>query len=339
MIAVEVNMVLIVGNLMPPGANPAPTSPTPPVSSITSSGYFNTQKAFSQMLPTLPTIPLSSSPQEDIEETVRNNVLIKRVRRKNNQIHCLTGPASEEFYYPSGNIRIRWYYINDKLHKVNEPAMIIYFEDGRESEVAYYLNNMMHNKNGPAYSSFYDNGAQNKIIWCVNGYYFNHQSPNSPAYITFYKSGQVKCQQYYSKVKTKKASHITNLDRDFNIGPAEICYHENGQFKQEVFRKNGKFHNLLGPAIIDYDECGKICGKPQYYINNKFYSDKQAWATDAAIELKKLAQEEKNKVTVAEVKKSSIDGCYCRKCGSYEKYIGPDGPDGKVTCWGCKAWG
>jgi antitoxin component YwqK of YwqJK toxin-antitoxin module len=55
-------------------------------------------------------------------------------------------------YYPSGKIRSKDYYLryNDKLHRIDGPAYIYYYESGKIYTVGYYINGQKHRLDGPA---------------------------------------------------------------------------------------------------------------------------------------------------------------------------------------------
>ena len=44
------------------------------------------------------------------------------------------------YYYNSGNIRREYYFLNNKYHRENGPAIIWYNENGNILEETYYLN-------------------------------------------------------------------------------------------------------------------------------------------------------------------------------------------------------
>ena len=49
-------------------------------------------------------------------------------------------------------------------------------------------------------------------------------------------------------------------------------YFPNGKIKKEKYFKDGRFHRLNGPAIINYNEKGDIV-KKIYFINGKEYDE------------------------------------------------------------------
>ena len=42
-------------------------------------------------------------------------------------------------YYENGNIKVKYYFENDDLHKINGPAVIKYYENGNVKEEYYYI--------------------------------------------------------------------------------------------------------------------------------------------------------------------------------------------------------
>ena len=65
-----------------------------------------------------------------------------------------------------------------------------------------------------------------------------------------------------------------NFEHNENVLPSYIEYHnkkKNFPYRG-MFRKNGKLHNLFGPAIIFYDGDNK-----SYWIDGKRYDNKKDW--------------------------------------------------------------
>lgn len=53
-------------------------------------------------------------------------------------------------------------------------------------------------------------------------------------------------------------------------GPAIICYDENGKVVYECYWVDNKLHRIDGPACINYDKDGKVV-REEYCIDNKFH--------------------------------------------------------------------
>ena len=72
-------------------------------------------------------------------------------------------------YYENGNIWYKIYYINGKIHKQNEPAIIEYYESGNIRKEQYLINNIHHRLDGPAIVSYYKDGEIIKQEYCYKG--------------------------------------------------------------------------------------------------------------------------------------------------------------------------
>ena len=53
-------------------------------------------------------------------------------------------------YHSYENIHVKAWWVNDTLHRVDGPAMIMYFKDGRIYEELWYKNGNLHRVDGPA---------------------------------------------------------------------------------------------------------------------------------------------------------------------------------------------
>lgn len=78
-------------------------------------------------------------------------VVLKEIFKSSlsNELHCETGPARIEFY-DHGVIKKEEYYLNNKLSRVNAPAVIYYNRLSEPIMHEYFHNNMRHNENGAA---------------------------------------------------------------------------------------------------------------------------------------------------------------------------------------------
>ena len=110
----------------------------------------------------------------------------------------------KECYFKNGNIECTKYYLNNQLHKNNEPAYIKYYENGKVKCQLYYINNKLHREDGPACIEYYDNGGIVYESYYVNG---QHHRVDGPAYISYYKKdNSIICKNYFINDKD-----ITNV--------------------------------------------------------------------------------------------------------------------------------
>jgi len=80
-------------------------------------------------------------------------------------------------YYDNDEIKNERYYLNNKQHRVDGPA-IIWYNNGKLSMECYYLNNECHRENGPAIIEYDNDGS---IV--RERYYLNHAEIINPLQI------------------------------------------------------------------------------------------------------------------------------------------------------------
>jgi YD repeat-containing protein len=61
------------------------------------------------------------------------------------------------------------WYIDNKLHRDNNPAKIEWNEQGHLIKREWYQNNKRHRENGPAVMKYYDNGTRIYQYYYLNG--------------------------------------------------------------------------------------------------------------------------------------------------------------------------
>ena len=144
------------------------------------------------------------------------------------------------------------YYANDKLHRVDGPAIICwhiytehiikerwvkngmadtittdkpneihYFENGFKKVECWYVGDWLHRVNGPSKIQYYNNGKILRQEWQVYGRY--HKS-DEPCIITYHKNGDKSGEKWY---------YCGNLHR-FD-GPAKTRYYKNGRTHNEYY--------------------------------------------------------------------------------------------------------
>jgi antitoxin component YwqK of YwqJK toxin-antitoxin module len=82
--------------------------------------------------------------------------------------HRLNGPAHIR-YYSNGKIKEETYYKNGEKHRKNGPAHIVYNHCGKIVQEAYYVNGKRHRINGPAIIIYYDNGNVKQEYYYIDG--------------------------------------------------------------------------------------------------------------------------------------------------------------------------
>jgi len=61
------------------------------------------------------------------------------------------------------------YWINNKLHREDGPAVIVYYEDGQIKRIEYWVNNQLHKLDGPAFIWYKENGTVEEESYFVDG--------------------------------------------------------------------------------------------------------------------------------------------------------------------------
>jgi antitoxin component YwqK of YwqJK toxin-antitoxin module len=125
-----------------------------------------------------------------------------------------------------------------------------------------YINNrgQLHNVDGPAGRWWYKSGQIKYEEYYINGKLHN---VDGPAARRWYESGQIRLEEYSSK------------DRLHNYyGPARREWYRSGQIKCRVHCENGRPYNIKGPAYCRWDKSGKIIEECYYLIGKKVDKDK-----------------------------------------------------------------
>jgi antitoxin component YwqK of YwqJK toxin-antitoxin module len=88
-------------------------------------------------------------------------------RLKNEKLHRLDGPAFIE-YYESGKVRQKEYLVENEYHRLDGPAYVEYYESGEISEKQYYIYGELHRLDGPAEILYNENGTIESETFIVN---------------------------------------------------------------------------------------------------------------------------------------------------------------------------
>lgn len=164
-------------------------------------------------------------------------------------------------YYEHNRKRILYTYYSDrtltKLHRKNNPAFIEVLNDGNISHIEFFENDIKHNSNGPQEVLYSYTDSPLKIIYRING---KCHREDGPAISYFRNSLDLK--------KLIKDEEIYMIDGYYREnGPSVIKYDWIGNKQEETWYKQGRIHNLNGPALITYKN-DKIISK-KWYVNGK----------------------------------------------------------------------
>ena len=92
----------------------------------------------------------------------------------NEKLHRNDGPALIKFY--ENGVNERAYYYNGKLHRNNDPAKIVTRVNGNILKEAYYFNGKIHRNNGPAVVWYHKDVSIKKENYFFNGIMFNPEN-------------------------------------------------------------------------------------------------------------------------------------------------------------------
>ena len=178
-----------------------------------------------------------------------------------------------------GNIR-EMYKEGGKLHRIDGPAFIWYYDDGQPSSKEWYLNGVKHKLNGPAEVTYYIDGTIKSETWFVDGrragvdvdYYPNglkkkenwafdldRRGADLPHIQTYFLNGNIERQIWRSA-----ASHWHREG-----GPAVVYYYANGTVKRELWYQYSKVYREDGPAEVHYSRDGQVINELSWFSNGK----------------------------------------------------------------------
>ena len=91
-----------------------------------------------------------------------------------------------KYYEDTDIIRSESWEVNGKLHRIDKPAKITYYENGNIRNEDWYKEGKRHRVNGPANIEYYKNGNKQHEIWYIEGMKYRE---NGPDYIGYYGNG------------------------------------------------------------------------------------------------------------------------------------------------------
>ena len=203
-----------------------------------------------------------------------NNLIIMNWYNKKGKLHRIDGPAL--IYYYNNKISYVVWYCDGKINRKYGPARIRFRRDGGELvEEWWYVEDKINRLNFPAhFEYYYSNGKIYTENWYEND--LLHRSGDLPAIITYGEDGII-----YSEIYYMHGLYCRADDK-----PTKISYHENGLKKSEIWiiyervpgmitmyyavvDRNPMFHRLNGPAIVDYWAESGNKKNEEWYIEGK----------------------------------------------------------------------
>ena len=99
------------------------------------------------------------------------------------------------FYYKSGKIQSKEYFLDKKHHRTNGPASIFYYEfSGKIQTEIYWVRDKAHRVNKPAIIDYYPSGQVSYESYCIKDK--NHRL-DGPARIDYDESGKIESEEYW----------------------------------------------------------------------------------------------------------------------------------------------
>ncbi len=135
--------------------------------------------------------------ENNYEKTEINKTIIYVKRNTDGLLHCEDGPAYYELYNCvlfRHDLKIV-YYVNGKIHREKEPAMLNLTWD-RITDLAYFKNNLVHREDGPAiitrlYEEYMYEGKYHRTDGPSRIFYFGYSGEKrNPRYCIYYINGK-----------------------------------------------------------------------------------------------------------------------------------------------------
>ena len=146
--------------------------------------------------------------------------------------------------HPDGSVEMETWYVGDKLHRTDGPAVVRYRRGAIESE-SWYVDGKPHRIDGPAVVWYRPDGTVEAESWWVGG--VNHRT-DGPAYVRYYLlDGTVSSETWLAEGKR----HRTD-------GPARVLYHPDGTTVGEEWYVDDKLHRTDEPAYVRYRPDGTV---------------------------------------------------------------------------------
>lgn len=76
-------------------------------------------------------------------------------------------------HYENGNVAYEKYKKNSKLHRLDGPAMLIYFKSSKIYKELYYKDDVLHRENGAAEIEYNEQGDIINKLYYLNGIKYN----------------------------------------------------------------------------------------------------------------------------------------------------------------------
>ena len=103
-------------------------------------------------------------------------------------------PECKKYYRYDGNIKEERWFLNDKRHRTDGPAVIYYWENGSVSYEHWCFNGKHHRADGPAVIDYNIDGSIKRKEWWLND---KLHRTDGPAFIGYKEDGNINYEYWY----------------------------------------------------------------------------------------------------------------------------------------------
>ena len=143
-----------------------------------------------------------------------------------------------------------WENDNGAYHRLDGPAVIEYYPDGKPERETYYWNGILHRIGGPCNVRYYPSGQKKYEAYLVKGK--NHRN-DGPSHISYTKSGTILMVEYWvDGLIMNPNNHIYRLEQATNKNEALIKILQ-GAGKARILLAHiltERFKENLNPQVI-----------------------------------------------------------------------------------------
>ena len=82
-------------------------------------------------------------------------------------------PECKKYYKEDGSVGREYWYLNNKYHRTDGPAIIYYNGNDNIETECWYLNGKRHRTDGPAIILYRESGSVEREIWSLNDKYID----------------------------------------------------------------------------------------------------------------------------------------------------------------------
>jgi len=107
-----------------------------------------------------------------------------------------------------GSIESERWYLDDKQHRLDGPAVVRYYEDGSIYSKQWWVNGKRHRLDGPAQVWYHENGSISSECWRL---YDNLHRLDGPAQVWYSKDGSIESERWYLDGKELTEEEVEDI--------------------------------------------------------------------------------------------------------------------------------